>query len=374
MYKNILKSTTYLDVACTGSQASHEICLQLLTDCPKLTYLYFEEVPSRDNEPFTMLTEDPSCFSALKNLNSLRTLEITVYKTWHFLRDFILPPSVQDVQLRFLSFDKPTFDSTDILPIFMNFCEKWNEIKLNSLKILFNQKLDKSELVTLFLESLLQRIKSTRALSIQLTPQGVFSKFRKLFLKNRNQIDLSSFFDSIKHFGNTLESLSLLDYETRYSMKNLPEQPLTFNSLQQLILQGFMPQEGHINRLFETNLRDLTTVEDKNPLVVSLRELEFDSVESFMGFLQIFDQENFVRRPLSVDIYAYIKGSLAGNPSWKAYKKSFKLFSRNLILEFIVETKFEFLKDAHFKSEFIKSLQNLEFEEDNRAQWALVPR
>jgi len=109
-YKNILRATTHLNLVCSESKVSHEICH---TYCPKLTHLDFREGWSRNNKSLLTPTETPSCFPDLRSLNNLRTLKIRISTTQPFLRDFILSPFIQDVDLDFLSFQTPTSISNE---------------------------------------------------------------------------------------------------------------------------------------------------------------------------------------------------------------------------------------------------------------------
>ncbi len=104
-FKNVLKATTHLDMIGSENENFIQICSQLLETCQKLTFFDIREVRNGSYEYSLLPTEAPSCFPALKNLNSLRTLKVRISQTWSFLRDFVLPPFVQSVEIDFLPFN-----------------------------------------------------------------------------------------------------------------------------------------------------------------------------------------------------------------------------------------------------------------------------
>ena len=364
MYKNILKAITHLDMTCNGSEISNEICAELLKSCQKLTYLNFREIRKGNDKYILTPTEALSCFPALKNLSNLRTLKIRGAQTWPFLRDFALPPCIQNVELDFLPFKNPTSVSNekDLPQILMDFCEKWNDANLNSLKIQFRQKSDNTDLITLFVQQWFRRIKSIQTLSVQLSPQSL-GGFGSLSSQKTKELDFSAFLESIEHLENSLKSLTLFDGQMRNSIKNLPEKPLGLYSLQNFTLEG--PTISDLNRFFEVILRDLISLEKEEPFEIVLKGQIFDSMESFKSFVQIFDQANFGKRTLIVCIQAHIKSQSAIESSMQVPNKSFsfKLSSKNTTLKFKVTTKQEFMGNENFKAEFVKSLQVLELEE-----------
>ena len=368
--QNILKATTHLQLVCSESQASAEISRQILACCPKLASFSLRDVRNCEESPSLLVsTPFPSCLPPLKNMNDLRSLKVIVNKIWPFLRDFTLLPSIQDIQFEFLPFKKSIFASAknasgqeELFPIFTDFCEKWNDASFKNLKILFNQTPDTCDLLIPLLQHWLKRIKSLQTLSIQLTPpkdSGVPKPAHK------KKLDLSLFLNSIKHLGGTLESMSIIDGQLFYKIENPSEQLFAFDSLQELVLHGWMPQESQVSRLLESNLRDSITMENEKPLDISLKELTFDSMESFVSFVRIFDKANFVKRTLRIDVEAEIKllPKIVDFSYSQTYTKSFKLYSRNVSIKFKVETKERFLEDDESKSEFTKLLQVLKFEE-----------
>jgi len=335
-----------------------KICSQLLETCQKLTFFDIREARKGSYEYPLLPTEAPSCFPALKNLSNLLTLKMRISQTWSFLRDFVLPPFVQNVEIDFLPFK----NQMPLLPIFMDFCEKWNDANLHSLKVQFRQKSDSTDFLIPFLQQWLQRIRSIQTLSLQLTSPSL-GGFGSLSSQKTRELDFSSFFESIKHLQNSLKSLIIFDGQMIFSIKNLPEQSVALSSLQKFTLEGLAIPD--INKFFEVNFIDLMNLEKEEPFEIILKGQIFDSMESFKSFVQIFDKQHFGKRTLIVGIQAHIKSQSAIESSMQIPNKSFyfKLSSKNTTLKFKVTIKQEFLGDDNFMSGFIKSLQALELEE-----------
>jgi len=312
--KNILKSTTHLSLSSLSHETLSDLLEETLTCCPKLIFLSFaidqpkpEESPREEYIP-------RSYFQALENFHNLQGVSIVCKDAVTLLRDFTLPPPIQEVDLKLIPFEPSQFNdgnpaNGDLPLILTTFCDKWKHFKnLQTLKVFIGQKLDSKGIVTLqFVQYWLKRVNNIKDLTLELSAEVPSQYDGQPPIKG--DFDFSVFLESIQHLKNTLESLIVLDTQLIYYLKNLPEQSFGFPHLHKLSLKGFMPsQDFQSQKLFQMNLRDLMlTGSNQKPFEVLLEGLHFDSSDSFLNFIKSFDHKRIdQQRPLKIMITAYL--------------------------------------------------------------------
>jgi len=352
--KNILKSTTSLKLGPLKDQAFYELFEKTLASCPKLGSLMFGtdnlrpdddswENPGLKAEDYKPI--DYQYLQALGSLHHLHTVSISCNNMSTLVRDFTLPPSIQNAKLRLPSFEpsmflKQRWNNKDVPEIFLDFCEKWSCLpNLKTLALGVSQLRDDWGTTVIFLQSWLKWIHNIQELEIELSSEDP-SPFHWGQNLRQGNFDLSGSLESIQHFKGTLRTLVISDNGKIYSIENLPKEPFGFNCLDKFSLQGFIPQEElDISRLFQVNFQDVLATKFRKPFELVVEGISIDSLGSFVNFMKSFDHEGgdekrFVKMKMTV----YVRTTTSQTYRSDRFSHYLTFQARNLSIEMKVVT------------------------------------
>jgi len=278
---------------------------KFIASCPKLISFRF----ALDKRPPSKTPLASQSLQSLQNLKNLQTVNIDCLDNLTLLKEFILPPTIQNIRLDFRS-DKVFNELGDenFFQIFLTFCDKWSHfIMLETLEILFFQSACSHHPLNLeFLMYWLKKIQNVKNLSIGLSRDYGNSTG----ISMQGNFDFPAFLESIQHYKNTLRSLKISDHQRIYSLNSPPHQFVSFPCLQKLFLRGEIPQGFEEYKFFHINLRDLITKQTEKPLEIILEGLKFNSFESLWKFIEIFSQNKSQKRALKIELIVYINKKL----------------------------------------------------------------
>ena len=339
-------------------QSFYKLFEEILVNCPKLTSLQFAtdnlrsddyswENPGLKAEDY--MPNDYQYLQALGNLNHLENVNITCNNMSTFVRDFTLPPSVKNVKLSLPSFEPSSMflrEDSKSSEVFLNFCEKWSHLtNLKTLNLAFYQLCDPGGSTVKFLRPWLKRIHHIQNLKLELSSEDSTPYPWRLSARQRS-FDLSGFFELIQHLKSTLKTLALSDNGLIYSLKNLPKEPLGFDSLEKLSLQGFMlPEKFSLSQLLQVNLKDLLEKNEQHkPFELILEGLYFDSMGSFVDFMKNFDHEGSQERrfvKMKMTVYVRLKESHTSQSDIRSQYFTIESKSLRIQLQVVGNEKFD---------------------------------
>jgi len=262
--KNLLKNVTSLELSSLHSSFHFESFQRLGNLCPKISNLCFElrDPDISSDEPFEV---KPNYLQTLGAFQNMRYLQLYIADTLTFLKDFILPSSIQSLALTFqecLTIEimrkiddnfvesseeklSKTFEENNLL---LRFYEAFRDLKdLETLHLFFglesNAKAYKFQ--SYLFRSLLKRISSPLK-NLRVLPTAFSRMGRGVFIPDKQDPYLPQFIESCENFASTLESLELGSSNIIYSKFDLSAYRNKFTKLSEIIITANFLQDSDI--------------------------------------------------------------------------------------------------------------------------------